>query len=189
MDSILAETPLDSLAPGDRPYLTLARLYARAGDPDRAERLYQAWERETPEILRAGNIDRPGTEAMIALARNRPAEAVPLFRKAREVEGCQTCWLYEMGEAFDEMGQPDSARAAYEGLASLPEPGPSGRQFTLAAGLRRLAELSEAKGDKAKAADFYTRFIGLWRDADPELQPRVTKAKQRLAELVGEPKP
>jgi hypothetical protein len=50
----------------------------------------------------------------------------------------------------------------------------------------RLAEMYEAKGDKAKAADYYQRFIALRRDADPELQPQVQEAKRRLAALGGD---
>ena len=34
VDSLLREFPLDSLAPDDRPYAGLARLYAAAGQPD-----------------------------------------------------------------------------------------------------------------------------------------------------------
>ena len=44
----------------------------------------------------------------------------------------------------------------------------------------------ESKGDRAKAADFYQRFIALRRDADPELQPQVQEAKRRLAALGGD---
>jgi hypothetical protein len=51
--------------------------------------------------------------------------------------------------------------------------------------LERLAQLHDERGNTAKAAEYYARFVELWRDADPELQPRVTAAQQRLQLLVG----
>ncbi len=39
------------------------------------------------------------------------------------------------------------------------------------------------RGDTANAVEYYNRFVDLWRDADPELQPIV---RERLARLVGE---
>ena len=48
---------------------------------------------------------------------------------------------------------------------------------------RRLGELYEAKGDRAKAAAYYQKFVDLWKDADPVLQPRVAEVRQRLARL------
>jgi len=56
------------------------------------------------------------------------------------------------------------------------EPGPS---------LRRLGELYEARGDGARAAEYYGRFAKLWRDADPALQPAVRDALARAARLTG----
>jgi len=53
----------------------------------------------------------------------------------------------------------------------------------LAGTYKRLGELYEAKGDKTKAASYYTKFITLWKDADPELQPRVAEVRKRLARL------
>jgi hypothetical protein len=47
----------------------------------------------------------------------------------------------------------------------------------------RLAELYEARGDAARAAPHYARFIAMWKDADPGLQPRVAQARRRLAQL------
>jgi DNA-binding SARP family transcriptional activator len=52
--------------------------------------------------------------------------------------------------------------------------------------LYRLGELYEEKGDRVKAADRYAEFVKLWKRADPELQPKVTEAKQRLEALSGE---
>lgn len=37
----------------------------------------------------------------------------------------------------------------------------------------------------ARAAAHYVRFIGLWENADPELQPMVNRARQRLEALVA----
>jgi hypothetical protein len=46
--------------------------------------------------------------------------------------------------------------------------------------------MEAAAGDRAGAARHYQRFIDFWRGADPELQPRVAHARQRLAEVAGE---
>ena len=50
----------------------------------------------------------------------------------------------------------------------------------------RLGELHEARGERAKAAEYYGRFISLWKGADAPLQPRVTEARRRLQSLVTE---
>jgi hypothetical protein len=49
-----------------------------------------------------------------------------------------------------------------------------------------LGELYEDR-DRQKALDYYSQFVGLWRDADPELQPVVEEVRARMAELSGEP--
>ena len=188
MDSVLARNPLDSLPAADRPYLMLAGFYARAGDPDRAERYYQSWERDLPQIVRDGDNQRNVARGFIAAARGKPQDALTAFRKARDTDGCTVCWLYQIGEAFDQLHQPDSALAAYEGLVTLPDPNTPMRQWPTPPALRRLGELYEAKGNKTKAVEYYSRLLDLWRDADAELQPRVAKVKRRVAELVGEPK-
>ena len=55
--------------------------------------------------------------------------------------------------------------------------------WSLAGSHKRLAELYDAKGDRAKAMTHYTRFVGLWKNADLDLQPHVQKARERLAQL------
>lgn len=47
----------------------------------------------------------------------------------------------------------------------------------------RLGELYDARGEREKAIDFYTRFVQLWANADPELQPSVRGVRARLAKL------
>jgi tetratricopeptide (TPR) repeat protein len=189
MDSLLASHPIDSLAPTDRPYLPLANFYARMGDAARAEGHYRSWQQEVPRVVREGDIQRFATEGMIARGRARPADAIAAFRRVRELTGCGTCWLLEIGEAFEELGRLDSAMAAYEALATLPEDSPfSGLHFTLPPALRRLGELYEGQGNKDKAVEYYSKLLELWREADPELQPKVAEVKRRVAQLVGEPR-
>ena len=58
--------------------------------------------------------------------------------------------------------------------------------YELAPALKRSGELYEARGDRAKAADRYRRFVDLWKNADPELQPGVREVRARLARLSTE---
>jgi hypothetical protein len=50
----------------------------------------------------------------------------------------------------------------------------------------RAGELYEARSDRERAASSYQRFLDLWRDADPELQPQVVEVRRRLAALTAE---
>jgi tetratricopeptide (TPR) repeat protein len=86
------------------------------------------------------------------------------------------------------LGQPDSAIVYYRRAISVPAVARLWTEgSTLAPSLRRLGELYEGKGDRAKATQYYNRFVELWRDADPELQPAVREVRQRLARLAQEP--
>jgi tetratricopeptide (TPR) repeat protein len=63
------------------------------------------------------------------------------------------------------MDEPDSALAAYERAVNAKGLGTnSGRD--VAPTLRRMGELYEARGEREKAKEYYSRFVALWRDAD-----------------------
>jgi hypothetical protein len=49
---------------------------------------------------------------------------------------------------------------------------------------RRLGELYEAKGDTAKAVAQYRALVEQWKNAEPELQPRVAEVKRRIEALT-----
>lgn len=49
---------------------------------------------------------------------------------------------------------------------------------------RRRGELHEERGAAADAARHYARFVEIWRDADPELQPVVRDVRDRLGRLL-----
>jgi eukaryotic-like serine/threonine-protein kinase len=136
----------------------------------------------------------------IALAENKSAEAIVEFRRADVLPdgpatACPICLPVNLARAFDAAHQSDSAIVMYEKYISTPylerlDP-PLFVQFVdpvdpifLAGVHHRLGELHEAKGDTAKAVEHYGAFVELWKNADPELQPRVAEARRRLQALT-----
>jgi serine/threonine-protein kinase len=190
LSAALAKHPLDSMPPLNRPLPRLAWVYAEAGKVDVAKRLMRQFETEVPEGMRRGMWWRHWPEGYIALAERRHADAITAFRALHDEFGsCNVCGLYELAVVYDSMHQADSAIAFYERAVTVP--GMTGRLLgdgpTLAPSLKRLGELYEAKGDRKKAAEYYGRFVDLWKDADPELQPGVKEVRGRLARLTQEP--
>jgi len=190
VSAALARHPLDSIPALDRPLPNLAAVYARTGKVDLAKRLMRQFEAEVPDGFRRTIWWRHWAEGNIALAEGRKAEALTAFRTLyQEAGGCNVCGLHELGAVYDSMGQADSAIVWYERAATVPAA--TGRLFndseTLPATLKRLGELYEAKGDRKRAAEYYGRFVELWKNADPELQPGVKEVRARIARLAQEP--
>jgi hypothetical protein len=105
--------------------------------------------------------------------------------EAADIGNCTICRLAPTGLAFDLAQMPDSAIAAftkYVNSTSILQRYQFDRLF-LAGSYKRLGELWEAKGDRAKAAHYYAKFLDLWKNADPALQPQVTDVRKRLARL------
>jgi tetratricopeptide (TPR) repeat protein len=199
VDDTLARHSLDELHPFDRPYADLAAFYARAGRPERAEALLLELSRAEKQAFADSTafghwdrrIARATAEGWVALSRGRAAQAVEAFRRA-DIGPCWYCALPALAMAYDAAGESDSALAVLERYVLeryVMDPGRD-RVFTdeteLRGALWRLAELWEQKGNHEKAIDYYTRFVELWKNADPELQPMVSEVKGRLARLVGE---
>lgn len=183
LDEATAKGALDSLPPDDRPYLALAEVYALAGRPDRANTLVQAFDRVVPGAKHPDDvIDRNRAQGEIAIAEKRYADAITAFRAA-DIGLCVICALPDIARAYDLAGQPDSAVAIYERYLATPAYTRGTDATKLAPARKRLAELYDAKGNHAKAIEHFKAFIDLWKGADPELQPAVMQARQRLAAL------
>ncbi|HSR90052.1 MAG TPA: tetratricopeptide repeat protein, partial [Gemmatimonadales bacterium] len=187
LSTALQQHPLNSIPALDRPGDAVAMVYAVAGQPAEARRLLTAHEASVPEGSRRGNWSWYRATGWLALAEGRPKDAVGAFTRGRTVGDCPNCLAWDEGVAYERANMPDSAIAAYEravgpgsGWKILSDP------WGLAPSLKRLGELYEERGDKAKALDYYTRFVGLWKDADPVLQPTVREVRGRIAKLAGE---
>jgi len=80
---------------------------------------------------------------------------------------------------LEDAGRQRDALAWYETFANA---GPEDAVFVAPAHLRR-ARLHEALGHRDAAREQYRAFITLWADADRDLQPLVTEARERVRGL------
>ncbi len=140
--------------------------------------------------MRSDRVARLRVESEIAIAEHRYPDAVRLVQQSDTADDgapvyCDVCASARLGRAYDLAGESDKAIAAFEAYLASPFAGrltnTDGR--FLAGSYKRLGELYQVKGDRQKAASYLSKFIDLWKDADPELQPKVTDARKRLQGL------
>jgi serine/threonine-protein kinase len=187
LERALERHPLASIPELERPYALLATAYLAAGRPAEARRLLAEYEAGVPQGVRRGDWQWYRARGYLALADERPGEAIASFRAIREA-GCAVCGDWDLGLAYERAGMADSALAAFTRAAAPEGTGWSTveRAWGLAPSLKRLGELYEARGDRERASEAYRRFLELWRDPDPVLQATVREVQSRLARLAGE---
>jgi tetratricopeptide (TPR) repeat protein len=184
----LARTPMESLPESERLWTYIVDIAYASGDVPAARAALQSFERDLP---RMGVTQAPGAlaeaRASLALLEGRAADAIPLFREAdRTFASCDRCAMINLARAFDLAGQRDSAIAYFQKFVDTPHNLLFEDVNWLAGSYKRLGELYEAAGDLPKAAANLERFVELWKDADPELQPKVRDARERLQRVRAE---
>ncbi|HEY4099659.1 MAG TPA: protein kinase [Gemmatimonadales bacterium] len=186
----LKQYPIDSIPAADRPYEQLVEIAALLGRGDDARALRKEFETAAPEVAR-DSVAAFFLDGGVALANRQPAVAAAAYQRAYLGSHCSPCGAYQWAYALDQAGLADSAAHVYERVVADPLTSPVGSNYDqnwYAVTLLHLGEYYQARGDKAKAIDYLTRFVVLWNKADPDLQPRVKEALGRIAELSGEPK-
>ena len=190
IDAALRRTPLSTMAPLDRPYANLAQIYAFGGRPELARSALAEFER-TASTMPAAAADaiRHNIASSLDMGEGKYLDAAH-EAEAANVTACTTCLLPAIGQAYDLAGQRDSAIAVFTRYVESRaiQSRFDTDAFFLAGSYKRLGELWEAKGDKEKATRYYMKFIDLWKNADPDLQPKVTdvrKKLQRMSDIEG----
>jgi len=188
LSAALAEYPLAEMELLDRPYTLLATAFAIAQDPEKARSLLQEFEDELAPEYRRGTLDNAAERArgQVGLAEGRYDEAIGHFRRSDEGI-CRLCPLPGLAAAYDGAGQRDSAIAVYERYVDTPALNRLiGDQVYLGVTYERLGQLHEQREDWERAAEYYAKLVELWKEADPELQPRVEAAQKRLDEIFAQ---
>ena len=198
-DTLAALSALDQVLDGEsmtefeqrpvlnRPWIGLAGLAARAGNPELARELIARRDSEmSPRYVEIARRYEHDLAAWIALAEGDADRALVELRQ-QPADGCPRCLPAQFAHLFEAAGQADSAIARYEQYLATPS------NFALGLDVRvrpsaheSLGRLYDEKGDLDNAALHYAQFVDLWEDADPALQPRVEAARARLQEIVRE---
>ena len=200
LDSAIAAVRFLELPMVDRPYLFSAVVLARAGNAAKARAMIARYRTEMTDtsIRRAQEAELHSALGEIALADRKPLDALVEFRRGDvgydglPASECAPCLPFNLARAFDAAGKPDSAAVMFERYLSTPywlKTDAEMDPVRLPAIHERLGQLYESMGNTEKAVEHYRAFIDLWKNADPELQPRVADARKRLARLTPVEKP
>ncbi len=180
------------LAPNRDVWAMAALALARAGDTASAEKLWAELNESFPLDTMVQRYWLPSIAAAVAIGRKDPNRAIEQLQPASSIELGQPtnltvslCPVYLRGEAYLMLGDGKAAAAEFQkfidhyGLVANFSWGALARL-----GLARAYALDATKDpvarDKARAA--YQNFLGLWKDADPDL-PVFLQAKAEYAKL------
>jgi eukaryotic-like serine/threonine-protein kinase len=160
-------------------------LNLRVDDPTGALEQLDRWQRELPPEFVTPSVRAYWTffEAWARSERDDPAAVVAAHDALQRDLRCPRCNEWDRPHLLERAGRTREARDTWVGLLDRPAGDFRASLGTTPAGLEAVGRLSEELGDLDVAADAYRRFVELWANADPELQPRVEAARARLAAL------
>lgn len=188
LDEALDRFPPETIPDGEAPLLNLAMVSAALGRTQEAEAFLERHRTAEASFERSGWDVALETVAQAQLAQQAGdvAGAVELY-ESLERSVCRECGLFWMGFLLEAEGDRPGAIAAWEAYLSR---GWHIRHILDADGLgsvyESLGQMYDEEGNSEQAAIYYAQFVELWQDADPELQPRVEAARQRLVVIVRE---
>ncbi len=124
----------------------------------------------------------------IELEKENFPKAIDYFKKAYSGMPAQYTWdadhawfIYPLGLAYLKSGDLDKAQEEYERILAMT----TGRLWwgdLYARSFYMLGKIYEQRRNTAKAIEFYSKFLSLWKDADPGI-PEVEDARKKLAAL------
>jgi tetratricopeptide (TPR) repeat protein len=187
LDQVLRRAPIDSVPYLDRDYGQFLMVAMLAQDSARARQFHTDGKKFWQSVGKL--VDRQAWEALddaaLAMSVGRYEEALESVDRASRLPiGQKDFVMVRRFLVLDRLRMVDSAIAAGERYLALPEPFRLQNDAVFRAGiLQRLGEMHEAKGNVDKALTHYNAFVELWKDADPELQPRVRDVRSRIERL------
>jgi tetratricopeptide (TPR) repeat protein len=187
LDRVLRRAPIDSVPYLDRDYGQYLMVAMLAQDSARARQFHTESRKFWQNLGKL--VDRPTWEALddaaLAMSVGRYEQALESVDRASRLPiGQKDFVLVRRFLVLDRLQMVDSAIVAGEQYLAHPEPFRLQNDAFFRSGIvQRLGEMYEAKGNVDKALTHYQAFVELWKDADPELQPRVRDVRSRIERL------
>jgi tetratricopeptide (TPR) repeat protein len=127
-------------------------------------------------------IAQYGHDGVMAFDRGDATATIREFKNAEPLirpGDSNSDFFFTLGSAYLDTGKDAEAATYFErivksGTLRANDPLPFVRSLYL------LGQISEHKGDRAKAADYYRRFVQYWGDGDMDRE-RVAEARKKLA--------
>jgi eukaryotic-like serine/threonine-protein kinase len=155
---------------------------------DDARTLVQRLEEAEGETQAQYQPELEAAGALVSLLEGDPEGAVGELESVRSSLRCSICFATQMGWALSEAGRLDKATEEWERVMAWKD-----LYYPLSVHhanrlwvLQRLPTVYEELGDTERALHYHRRLVELWADADPELQPRVEHARERIRALESE---
>jgi eukaryotic-like serine/threonine-protein kinase len=157
----------------------------RVGNVEEARSYLRRWQAEVPPELvgRQDGTQRELQESMVGGPAANPERTLAGIEDFRERLRCRRCYSIEEAEALEAAGRLREAQQAWRRVAQDLQTTFWFSLLERARAWERVGIVSDELGDTATALEAYRHFTELWRDADPELQPRVELARERMAAL------
>ncbi len=173
-----------ALAPGRYVKVLAALALARGDDAAKAKTLLDATEKAEPTNTLLKVYWFPLIHAAINMDQSAPDRAILALEPVLPYElGGNIGWIYPAyirGQAY--LAQKDGSAAAAEFQKLIDRPALVGNGLLGPLAHLQIARAYEMSGDSAKAKGAYRDFLGLWKDADPDL-PILKAAKAEYAKL------
>lgn len=153
-------------------------------EPELVRRARDGWQRDQADLAIDREGDRVLFDAYLAMAEERWEDALAGIDESQRLFGIgrrdAARWRAMI---LDQLDRPDSALKAWEEVHESRSPAIGADAYFRPRSMVRLGELHEARGNTAKAIEYYGEFVELWRNAEPAQQPRVTEIRNRMARL------
>jgi serine/threonine protein kinase/tetratricopeptide (TPR) repeat protein len=173
-----------ALAPGRYVKVLATLALARGGDAAKAKTLLDAAEKAEPTNTLLKVYWFPLIDAAIDMDQSAPDRAILALEPVLPYElGGNIGWIYPAyirGQAY--LAQKNGSAAAAEFQKLIDHPALVGNGLLGPIAHLQIARAYEMSGDSAKAKGAYQDFLGLWKDADPDL-PILKAAKAEYAKL------
>jgi serine/threonine protein kinase/tetratricopeptide (TPR) repeat protein len=168
--------------------IELITIYARSGKIRDASGLVEKMTSQGISLTAKSVLNRTdrGDQACISMARGeialaegKAADAIEYFDHARDLEFRH---LSEpLALAYYKLGKLKDAAGWYEQIISqFRLSGPLLEEWLLAH--YQLANIYRERGDTEKAREYYSKFLNIWKDADPDI-PILVRAKAEYSKL------